>query len=274
MNEQLAGMEKHLDKLIELGVVWGPKLIGAIVVLIIGLLVVKLIVGSINKMMLKKNVDASLRPFIVSLIRTILKLMVVISVMGMIGIEMTSFVAILGAAGLAVGLALSGTLQNFAGGVMILIFKPFSIGDYIEAQGFAGTVSEIKIFNTILKTPDNKTIIIPNGGLSTSSMVNYSAEPTRRVDWTFGIGYGDDTNKAKEVLLELLNSNEKVLKDPAPFVEVKELADSSVNFAVRAWVKGADYWDVFFYMPARVYNTFGEKGLNIPFPQMDVHLDK
>ena len=171
-------------------------------------------------------------------------------------------------------LALSGTLQNFAGGVMILIFKPFAVGDYIEAQGFAGTVSSIQIFNTILKTPDNKTIIIPNGGLSTGSMVNYSTESQRRVDWTFGIGYGDDTAKAKEALLELLNSNDKVLKDPAPFVEVGELADSSVNFTVRAWVKAADYWDVFFYMPNKVYTTFGEKGLNIPFPQMDVHLDK
>ncbi len=272
--EQLQGMEKHLDKLIDLGVVWGPKLIGAIVVLIIGLFVVKLIAGGIDKVLTKKNVDPSLRPFIVGMTRTVLKVMVIISVMGMVGIQMTSFIAILGAAGLAVGMALSGTLQNFAGGVMILSFRPFNVGDYIEAQGHAGTVSSIQIFNTILTTPDNKTIIIPNGGLSTSSMINYSTQEERRVDWTFGIAYGDDIDKAREVLIELLNSNDKVLKDPEVFVEVKELADSSVNFAVRAWVKGADYWDVFFYMPQNVYKTFAEKGLSIPFPQMDVHLDK
>ena len=274
MPENLAGMEKHIDKLIELGVVWGPKLIGAIVVLIIGLIVVKIIAGGINKLLVKKNVDPSLRPFIVGMTRTVLKVLVIISVMGMVGIQMTSFIAILGAAGLAVGMALSGTLQNFAGGVMILTFRPFNVGDYIEAQGHSGTVSSIQIFNTILTTPDNKTIIIPNGGLSTSSMVNYSTEAQRRVDWTFGIAYGDDIDKAKEVLIELLNANDKVLKDPEVFVEVKELADSSVNFAVRAWVKGADYWDVFFYMPQNVYKTFAEKGLSIPFPQMDVHLDK
>ncbi|MCK4981241.1 MAG: mechanosensitive ion channel, partial [Candidatus Delongbacteria bacterium] len=163
-------MEKHLDKLIELGVVWGPKLIGAIVVLIIGLFIVKMIAGAVNKVLTKKNVDPSLRPFIVSMTRTILKILVIISVMGMVGIEMTSFIAILGAAGLAIGMALSGTLQNFAGGVMILTFRPFNVGDYIEAQGHSGTVSSIQIFNTILTTPDNKTIIIPNGGLSTSSM--------------------------------------------------------------------------------------------------------
>ena len=200
--------------------------------------------------------------------------MLVISVLGMLGIEMTSFVAILGAAGLAVGMALSGTLQNFAGGVMILIFKPFKNGDFIEAQGHTGTVSEIQIFNTILKTPDNKTIIIPNGGLSTSSMTNYSTEEKRRVDWTFGIGYGDKTDNAKEVLTQLMSEDNRILNDPAPFVAVSELADSSVNFAVRAWVKAEDYWGVYFDMNEKVYNTFDEKGLNIPYPQMDVHLHK
>ena len=274
METNIQGMEKYLDKLIELVVMYGPKLIGAIIVLIVGLFVVKIVVNTIAKVMEKKDVDPSLRPFIVSLLRSTFKVIVFISVLGMVGIEMTSFIAILGAAGLAVGMALSGTLQNFAGGVMILLFKPFNVGDYIEAQGFAGTVKEIQIFNTIMKTPDNKTIIIPNGGLSTGSMINYSTEATRRVDWTFGIGYGDDIDLAKKVLTDLLNANDKILKDPAIFVELSELADSSVNFTVRAWVNAADYWDVYFYMPQNVYKTFAEKNLSIPYPQMDIHLDK
>ncbi len=274
MEERLQGSGEYIDTLINLLVVWGPKLVGAVLALIIGLYVVNMITGGIDKMMAKKELDPSLRPFLKSLAGSLLKVLVVISVLGMIGIQMTSFIAILGAAGLALGLALSGTLQNFAGGVMILIFKPFKVGDYIDAQGYAGTVNSIEIFNTILKTPDNKTIIIPNGGLSTSSMVNYSTESTRRVDWVFGIAYGDDIDKAKEVLLGLLTSNDQVLKDPAPFVNLGELADSSINFTVRAWVNSADYWSVHFYMLENVYRKFGEAGLNIPFPQMDVHLDK
>jgi len=264
----------YLDTLITLFIQWGPKLVGALIALVVGLYLVGMVSGLLARAMDRKQVDPSLRPFVVSLVGTLLKVLVVVSVLGMVGIQMTSFIAILGAAGLAVGMALSGTLQNFAGGVMILIFKPFKVGDYIEAQGYAGSVHSIQIFNTILKTPDNKTIIIPNGGLSTSSMVNYSTEPTRRVDWTFGIAYGDDIDKAKEVFKTLLGANEKVLKDPAPFVELSELADSSVNFTVRAWVASADYWAVHFYMLENVYRKFAEVGLNIPFPQMDVHLDK
>lgn len=274
MGAQLQSNGQYLDTLINLFVVWGPKLVGAILVLIVGLALANMIANAINRRMEKKEVDPSLRPFLKSLICTLLKVLVVVSVLGMVGIEMTSFIAILGAAGLAVGMALSGTLQNFAGGVMILIFRPFKVGDVIEAQGFTGSVNAIQIFNTILKTPDNKTVIIPNGGLSTSSMVNYSTEPTRRVDWVFGIAYGDDVDKAKEVLNDLLSANDKVLKDPAPFVELGELADSSVNFTVRAWVNAADYWTVHFYMLDMVYRKFAEVGLSIPFPQMDVHLDR
>ena len=190
----------------------------------------------------------------------------------MLGIQMTSFIAILGAAGLAVGMALSGTLQNFAGGVMILIFKPFKAGDFIDAQGYQGTVSEIQIFNTILKTPDNKTVIIPNGGLSTGAMVNYSTEKLRRVDWTVGIGYGDDADKAKDVIMKMCNADDKILKDPEVFIAISALADSSVNFAVRAWVKAEDYWSVYFALNENIYKTFEKEGLNIPFPQMDVHV--
>jgi len=274
MENQLQDSAQYVETLINLFVVWGPKLAGAILALIIGLWLANTIAGGLSRRMEKSEVDPSLRPFLKSLVSTLLKVLVVVSVLGMVGIQMTSFIAILGAAGLAVGMALSGTLQNFAGGVMILIFKPFKVGDFIEAQGYAGTVNAIQIFNTILKTPDNKTIIIPNGGLSTASMVNYSTEPTRRVDWTFGIAYGDDIDKAKEVLRSLLATNESVLKDPAPFVELGELADSSVNFTVRAWVNAADYWTVHFYMLDMVYRRFAEEGLNIPFPQMDVHVVK
>lgn len=274
MEDQVHGSSQYLDTLINLFVVWGPKLVGAVLALIIGLWLANMLAGGLERRMEKSDIDPSLRPFLKSLVGTLLKILVVVSVLGMVGIQMTSFIAILGAAGLAIGMALSGTLQNFAGGVMILIFKPFKVGDFIDAQGYTGTVNAIQIFNTILKTPDNKTIIIPNGGLSTSSMVNYSTEATRRVDWTFGIAYGDDIDKAKEVLTQLLTDNDKVLKEPAPFVELGELADSSVNFTVRAWVNAADYWAVHFYMLENVYRKFNEVGLNIPFPQMDVHLDK
>ncbi len=253
---------------------YGPSLLLALITLIIGLWIIGIITRGMGKMMEKRNVDPSLSPFLRSLIGTLLKIMLFISVIGMVGVEATSFVAILGAAGLAVGLALQGTLQNFAGGVMILLFKPFKVGDVIDAAGYIGSVNAIQIFNTILKTPDNKTIIIPNGTLANSSMTNYSTEPRRRVDWTIGIGYGDSTQKARKTIMELINADDRILKDPEPFIAVSELADSSVNFAVRVWVEGADYWGVFFDMNENVYNKFNEVGLNIPFPQMDVHVHK
>jgi small conductance mechanosensitive channel len=190
----------------------------------------------------------------------------------MLGIHMTSFIAVLGALGLAVGMALSGTLQNFAGGVMLLIFKPFKVGDYIEAQGYSGSVKEIQIFNTILNTPDKKTIIIPNGGLSTNAMTNYSTEPLRRVDFTFGIGYGDDIDKARKIILDVIAQDQRILKDPAPFVGVVSLGDSSVNLTTRVWANAADYWNIFFFLNETVKKTFDQQGISIPFPQHDVHV--
>ena len=258
--------EEIIDKITNMSLLYGPKLIGAIVVWIIGGWIIKAIGRGVEAAMKKGGTDPSLMPFLTGIVNGLLRVMLVITVLGMLGIEMTSFIAILGAAGLAVGMALSGTLQNFAGGVMILIFKPFKVGDVIEAQGYVGSVSSIQIFNTIMKTPDNKTIIIPNGGLSTSSMINYSTEATRRVDWTIGIAYGDDVDKAKEVI--------KRLCDPAVFIAVSALADSSVNFAVRAWVNAPDYWGVHFELNEKVYKTFESEGLNIPYPQMDVHIHK
>lgn len=253
---------------------YGPKLIGAIIIWIIGSIIIKAIIKWFNGYLDKKDTDDSLKPFLKSMVNILLKILLVISVLGTLGVEMTSFIAILGAAGLAVGLALSGTLQNFAGGIIILLFKPFKVGDLLEAQGYLGIVKEIQIFNTILTTLDNKTVIIPNGGLSTGSMVNYSTEPLRRVDFTFGIGYGDSVDLAKEVLNKLITADKRILKDPEAFVAVTELGDSSVNLVVRVWAKSDDYWDVFFDMNENVYNEFNNAGLNIPFPQMDVHLHK
>ncbi len=253
---------------------YGIKLLSALATLVIGLYIVKAIIGVLNKMMDRSNTDPSLRSFVGSLVSILLKVMVYITALGMLGVEMTSFVAIIGAAGLAVGLALSGTLQNFAGGVMILFFKPYKVGDVIEAQGYIGSVKEIQIFVTILTTPDNKTVLIPNGPLATGSLINFSTQATRRVDWTFGIAYGDDIDKAYAAIEKLIDADERILKDPAPFMALSALADSSVNIVVRVWVNAPDYWSVFFKMNEQVYKTFGSEGLNFPFPQMDVHLQK
>jgi small conductance mechanosensitive channel len=265
-------MEQIISTIKTYALEFGYRLTGAIFALIIGLWIIKKFVGGVAKLMSSKNVDDSLQPFLRSMLNISLKALLVISVLSMLGVEMTSFVAILGAAGLAVGLALSGTLQNFAGGVMILIFKPFEVGHVITAQGHTGSVFEIQIFNTILKTPDNKHIIIPNGGLSTGSMVNFSKEATRRVDWTFGIGYGDDIDKAKEVLSTLIQADSRIKQDPEPFIAVSELGESSVDFSVRVWVESADYGGVYFAMNESVYKTFNKEGLSIPYPQMDVHV--
>ena len=269
----MENIDKYMDIVKTMLVEYGPKVIGAIVVLFIGLRIISAVTKTATKLMTKKNMDASLAPFLSSLLNMTLKTLLVISVMGMLGIEMTSFIAILGAAGLAIGMALSGTMQNFAGGVMILIFKPFKVGDFIEANGQMGVVKEIQIFNTILTTVDNKKIIIPNGGLSNSTMTNFSAEPLRRVDFTFGIGYGDDIDKARKVMLGEISKFKQVLSSPAePFIGVSELGDSSVNFAVRVWVKSEDYWDVFFGLNENVKKAFDANNISIPFPQTDVHI--
>ncbi len=274
MEDLQKNLQDSLQWLTDLSVAYGQKLIGALVVLIVGLWVIKAIMKGVKKGFDKKNMDESLKPFLLSMIGILLKVMLVISVLTMVGIQMTSFIAILGAAGLAVGLALSGTLQNFAGGVMILIFKPFKVGDLIDAQTYLGVVKEIHIFITILTTLDNKTVIIPNGPLSTGALVNYSTQPIRRVDWSFGIAYGDDFDTAKEMILGLLKEDKRVLADPESNIFLGEMADSSVNITTRAWVKGEDYWGVFFDMNEKFYKNTGKHGLSIPFPQMDVHLDK
>ena len=267
-------MEIDTAELTALAVPYGMQLLAALATLVVGLYIAKFMVGLTRKMLDRSAVDPSLTSFLSSMVSLLLKVMVYITALGMLGVEMTSFIAILGAAGLAIGLALSGTLQNFAGGVMILFFKPYKVGDVIEAQGYIGSVKEIQIFVTILTTPDNKTVLIPNGPLATGSMINYSTQATRRVDWEFGISYGDDIDKAYAQLKKLIAADERILKDPEPFMALKTLADSSVNIVVRAWVNSPDYWAVHFKMNEEVYKTFADAGLSFPFPQMDVHLQK
>mgnify|MGYP002529728655 FL=1 len=265
-------LDVFLTKMIDLGISVGSKILLAIVVFLVGRWIVRRLNKLLAKILEKRHVEASLSTFVKSLVNITLTLLLIIVVIGVLGIETSSFIALFASAGVAIGMALSGTLQNFAGGVMILLFKPFKVGDTIEAQGQSGTVREIQIFNTILATPDNKIIIIPNGGLSTGLMKNYSKEATRRVDWEFGIAYGDDYTKAKAVIARLLDADGRVLKDPAYFIALTSLGESSVNIVVRAWVNAGDYWGVYFDMNEKVYKTFAEENLNIPFPQLDVHL--
>lgn len=269
-------MEKFqevIERLYGLGVRYGVKLLLAILVLIVGLIVIRWITRAMVRFMKKSNVNESLIPFFKSLTKILLKVMLVISVMSMVGIQMTSFIAVLGAAGLAVGLALQGTLQNFAGGVMILLFKPYEVGHFIEAQGFMGTVKEIQIFTTVLLTPDNRKVIIPNSPLATGSITNFSAMPIRRLDFSFGIGYSDDIDKAKAILLKMAQDDERVLKDEnPPAVMVESLGDSSVNLKLRVWLKSEDYWTVFYEYTEGTKKGFDAAGISIPFPQRDVHV--
>lgn len=248
------------------------NVLGAVLALWIGIKIINKVTFFIGKRMEKRNMDPSLRPFLQSLVGILLKAALFISIAGMVGIKTTSFIAILGAAGLAVGMALQGSLGNFAGGVLILLFKPFKVGDLIEAQGYLGVVKEIQIFCTIMTTADNKTIIIPNGPLAGGSMVNFSIESKRRVDFTVGISYGDDLKKAKDVLTRIFENDKRVLKDPAPFVALGELADNSVNLIARVWVEAANYWPVFFDNMETIKLEFDREGLNFPFPQREITL--
>jgi len=222
----------------------------------------------------KAQLDSILVDFISAIISSLLTLFVIIAAVGKLGVDTTSLVAILGAAGLAIGLSLQGSLQNFAAGVMLLVFRPFKAGDFVEAGGVSGSVINIGIFSTIMSTPDNKEIIVPNGNIYGDNITNYSAKSTRRVDMVFGIGYGDDLLKAKRVLTSMLDADERVLKEPAYTVAVGELGDSSVNLVVRPWVKSSDYWGLKFDFTEAVKLRFDQEGISIPFPQMDVHLDK
>jgi len=272
VSQSISWFDSAIDWLTTSGLSFCVSLMGALAFLVIGFWVSKLIVKALRKMMARKNSDPGLISFVSSLVNIALKIMIIISVMGMVGIQMTSFIAVLGAAGIAIGMALQGTLSNFASGVMILIFKPYKVDDYIEAQGVAGFVKEIQIFNTIITTVDNKTVIVPNSSLATNLLTNYSKQDKRRVDWKVGVTYGTDFNVARDSIMRILEADSRVLKDPAPFISIIELADSSVNIVVRAWVNTPDYWNVFFDFNNKVYATFNEEGIEFPFPQVDVHL--
>ena len=265
-------MENFSEKAMEYLSLYGPKVLVALAIVIIGRIVISMITSVLKKLMRKASVDETLIKFLNSLIRVLLLTVVIIVALESLGVQTTSMIAILGAAGLAIGLALQSSLSNFSAGVMLIIFRPFKVGDFVEAGGATGVVEEIHIFNTQMLTGDNKEIIVPNGNIIGGNITNYSAKETRRVDMVFGIGYDDDLKKAKDILVSLVNSDERVLKDPEPVVAVSELADSSVNFIVRPWVNTADYWAVYWDFQEKVKNTFDAEGISIPFPQRDVHL--
>ncbi len=273
MEEISAGqVSVYAETAIELLMNYAPKLILAIVVLILGLWLINRIVRLINKGMERSNTEPTLAKFFGNLVSIGMKALLLISVASMVGIETTSFIAVLGAAGLAIGLALQGTLANFAGGALILMFRPYRVGDFIDAQGVTGTVAEIRIFNTIIKTTDNKVVIVPNGSISNGIITNFSAEATRRVDFVFGIGYQDDIGKAKSILDRLVTEDGRTLSDPAHLIVVSELADSAVNITVRVWVNAADYWGLYFDLTEKVKLTFDAENISIPDPQQDVHM--
>ncbi len=255
-----------IDKGIDFISAYGPKIIGAILLFLVGSWVIKKIIGISRKLMTKSNYDESLKRFLLNLASWALKVLLVIIVISTLGVDVTTFAAVIAAAGLAIGLALQGSLANFAGGVLLMIFKPYRIGDLIEAQGELGVVKEIEIFTTKVVTPQNKLTIIPNGAMANGNITNYTAEGIIRVDTTIGVGYGEDIKKTKEVLMKVLTSNPKVLQDPAPSVNVSELADSSVNFAVRPFCKPEHYWDVYFNTLEQCKISLDNAGIEIPYP--------
>ncbi len=267
-------MEHYVTLLKGWTVAYGIKIIAALAIFIIGKWVSKWLTAVLRKMMRRSKVDETLVSFLGSLTYVGLMTFVIIAAVGELGIQTTSFVAIIGAAGLAVGLAFQGSLSNLASGVLLVIFKPFKLGDFVEGGGVMGVVEEIGIFTTVLKTPDNKKIIVPNSKITGGNIVNYSAEDKRRVDLVVGVSYEDNLDKVRRVLQDIIAADNRILEDPAPTIGVAELADSSVNFAVRPWVKTADYWDVFFALNETIKKRFDAEGISIPYPQQDVHLHK
>lgn len=264
-------LESFISSLIEQGSHLGWTIIKAIIVFLVGRFVIKMINKLVRRILTKRDFDPSVKTFMGSLVNVTLMILLIISVVGALGVQTTSFAALLASAGVAVGMALSGNLSNFAGGLIILLFKPYKVGDYIESQGVGGTVKEIQIFHTILLTADNKNIFIPNGSLSSGIVTNIGKEPTRRVEWTFGVEYGSDYEHVKRVIESVLAQDARILGEPAPFIALSALADSSVNVVVRAWVKSSDYWGVYFETNKAIYATFNAEGIGFPFPQLTVH---
>ena len=261
-----------IAKALNAGIDLGGRILAALIIFIIGKFLINWANRLFATMLQKRKVDASIQSFLKSIVNITLLVMLFLAVIGKLGIELTSFAALLASVGVAVGMALSGNLSNFAGGVIILVFRPYKVGDYIEAStGASGTVTDIQIFHTVLTTPDNKVIFAPNGAMSSAVVTNYSRKETRRLDFTFGVEYGTDFELTKSIIQEIINKDSRILKDPAPFIELGALADSSVNITVRIWVNASDYWAVNFDMNKNVYATFNEKGISFPFPQLTVH---
>ena len=259
------------QQLIDFGIRAGERILIAVVVFIVGRFLISMLNKFVVRLMEKRKVDISIKTFVRSLVNILLTILLIISVVGALGVETTSFAALLASAGVAIGMALSGNLQNFAGGLVVLLFKPYKVGDWIESQNYSGTVREIQIFHTILTTADNKVIYIPNGALSNGVVINYSHQLTRRVEWIVGIDYGEDYEKVARIVSDILAADKRIMDDPAPFVALHALDASSVNVVARVWVKSEDYWGVYFDINKIIYETFNEKGINFPFPQLTVH---
>lgn len=259
------------QQMLDSGVHAGASILKAVLVFIVGRFLVSMLNKLTARMMDKRLVDVSIKTFVKSLVNILLTVLLIVSVVGALGVETASFAALLASAGVAVGMALSGNLQNFAGGLVILLFKPYKVGDWIESQNFSGTVREIQIFHTILTTGDNKLVYVPNGSLSSGVVTNYNTQETRRVEWVFGVDYGEDYDKVERVIREVLATDKRVLNTPEPFIALHALDASSVNVIVRVWVKTGDYWGVYFDTNKAIYNTFNAKGINFPFPQLTVH---
>ncbi len=267
-------VEQLLSKLLDWGIEVGKDLLGAIIIYIVGRFIIKQVGRLLARILEKRKLEISVQTFLRSLVSILLNLILAFAIVSRLGVETTSFAALLASAGVAIGMALSGNLSNFAGGLIILVFKPFKVGDYIEGQNANGTVREIQIFHTILTTVDNKVIYVPNGALSSNAITNYSKQETRRAEWVFGVEYGEDFEKVKAVLQRIIDADPRILKDPAPMIALGALSASSVDIKVRAWAKTADYWDVYFDMNKIVYDTFNKKGIGFPFPQLTVHQAK
>lgn len=267
-------VEQLLSKLLDWGIEVGKDLLGAIIIYIVGRFIIKQVGRLLARILEKRKLEISVQTFLRSLVSILLNLILAFAIVSRLGVETTSFAALLASAGVAIGMALSGNLSNFAGGLIILVFKPFKVGDYIEGQNANGIVREIQIFHTILTTVDNKVIYVPNGALSSNAITNYSKQETRRAEWVFGVEYGEDFEKVKAVLQRIIDADPRILKDPAPMIALGALSASSVDIKVRAWAKTADYWDVYFDMNKIVYDTFNKEGIGFPFPQLTVHQAK
>lgn len=267
-------VEQLLTKLLDWGIEVGKDLLGAIIIYIVGRFIIKQIGRLLSRILEKRKLEISVQTFLKSLVSILLNLILAFAIVSRLGVETTSFAALLASAGVAIGMALSGNLSNFAGGLIILVFKPFKVGDYIESPNASGTVREIQIFHTILVTVDNKVIYVPNGSLSSNAITNYNKQETRRAEWVFGVEYGEDFEKVREVLQRIIDADDRILKDPAPMIALGALSASSVDIKVRVWTKSADYWNVYFDRNKIVYDTFNKEGIGFPFPQLTVHQAK